>query len=213
MLNQPFEAIIFDCDGTLVDSEPITVRVLVDFVGEFGLTLNYQQAMELFVGRDMPAIVVYLESQLGKPLPAEFGDVFRQRQATALRTELEIIPGAKQMLQAMTKPYCLASNAPREKININLETSGLREFFSDELTFSAYDINVWKPQPDLFHYAANKMGFESTQCVVIEDSLAGIDAGIAAGSQVIGYSPSPSHAPTDKVPFVHSLMELVKMLA
>ncbi len=213
MINPDFDAIIFDCDGTLVDSEPITVNVLVDFVNEFGLDLAFEEALPLFVGRDMPGIVAELESRLGSGLPTSFCDDFRQRQAIALRREVRAISGAHELLGAITRQFCVASNAPQDKIKINLTTTGLDRYFQAHRTFSAYDINSWKPEPDLFFFAAGKMSVEVSRCVVIEDSLAGIDAGLAANMQVIGYSPSPDQIPTNKVPFVHSLVDLIEVLS
>lgn len=213
MINPDFDAIIFDCDGTLVDSEPITVGVLVDYVRELGLELAFEEALPLFVGRDMPGIVVELESRMGLDLPPTFCDEFRNRQAIALRRDLRAIAGAHQLLEAMTRQFCVASNAPQDKITINLITTGLDQYFAAHRTFSAYDINAWKPEPDLFFFAAEKMEVDVSRCVVIEDSQAGIEAGLAANMQVIGYASSPDEMPTDQVPFVHSLVDLIDVLS
>lgn len=213
MINPDFDLVIFDCDGTLVDSEPITVGVLVKFVAKYGLELEYKDALEMFVGRDMASIVKYLESQIGHELPEVFSAEFRERQATALRRDLVAIDGAHDLLASMKKPFCLASNAPQEKIAISLAATRLDAFFTEERTFSAYDISVWKPQPDLFLHAAKEMNVDPERCVVIEDSIAGIDAGIAAGMQVIGYAASPDKQPTDAIPFVNRLTELIDILA
>mgnify|MGYP006091841169 CR=1 FL=1 len=213
MIEREFDAIIFDCDGTLVDSEPITVNVLIDFVGEFGLELGYDDALPLFVGRDMPGIISVLESRMGSKFPATFPDEFRARQATALRENLTAISGAHDLLKSLNCQFCVASNAPQAKIEINLTTTGLSPFFTSETTFSAYDINVWKPAPDLFLYAAERLNVAASRCVVIEDSQAGIDAGLAAGMQVIGYSHTPEEAATKEVPFVHCLSELIEVLS
>ena len=212
MLEKHFDAIIFDCDGTLVDSEPITVAVLVEYVREFGLKIDYQEALSLFIGRDMPGIVAFLEAKIGIELPETFIDEFRARQALALRNSLRPIDGAHDLLAAMTKPYCVASNAPHDKIEINLSVTGLNQYFTADRTFSAYDINSWKPAPDLFLHVADKMKQHAASCVVIEDSAAGIEAGLAAGMQVIGYSPDPDQKASDDVPFVHSLIELISVL-
>ena len=212
MLNRTFEAIIFDCDGTLVDSEPITVAVLVEYVREFGLDLDCEEALSLFVGRDMPGIVSFLRSRIGDDLPEEFVDEFRNRQAVALRRSLQPIVGAHELLDAMTKPFCIASNAPQDKIKINLAVTGLNQYFTQDRTFSAYDINAWKPAPDLFLYVADRMNHDPVNCVVIEDSAAGIEAGLAAGMQVIGYSQHADQKSSDQVPFVHSLIELISVL-
>ena len=212
MLDQDFEAIIFDCDGTLVDSEPITVAVLVEFVREFGLEMDYEEALALFIGRDMPGIVTFLESLVGDELPDSFTDEFRIRQAAALRETLQPIAGAHDLLDSMTKPYCVASNAPREKIEINLTVTGLCQYFTSDRTFSAYDIQSWKPAPDLFLHVAEQIGHDPAECVVIEDSAAGIEAGLAAGMQVIGYSAEPAQKASHEVPFVSSLVELIDVL-
>ena len=203
----------FDCDGTLVDSEPITVQVLIEYALEFGLEIDHEEALMLFVGRDMPGITKYLESRTGSPLPAEFCEEFRRRQALSLRRELKPIVGAYELLNAMTRPFCLASNAPRDKIEINLTVTRLDRFFTSCRTFSAYDISVWKPQPDLFLHAAEKMKCKPSRCVVIEDSIAGIQAGLAAGMQVIGYSSDKECELSNEVPMVHSLIDLIDVLA
>ena len=216
MLQKNFEAIIFDCDGTLVDSEPITNDVLVEYAGEFGLAMSGEEAFGLFVGRDMPGIVTVLESRLGRKLPDHFCDEFRSRQAVALRDKLKAIDGAHEMLDAMTKRFCVASNAPQEKIQINLSVTGLDAHFIPDLTFSAYDIQVWKPEPDLFLHAADKMKSTPASCVVIEDSPAGIEAGLAAGMQVIGYSSHDDTSGLAKahgIPFVNKLIDLIPILA
>ena len=213
MLSREFEAVIFDCDGTLVDSEPITVGVLIEYLCEFGLELDYEEASSLFIGRDLHSIAKWLEAEKKIQLPECFPEEYRRRQAVALKESVLPIPGAHELLTAMTKPFCVASNAPQAKIAINLTVTGLDQFFTADRTFSAYDINVWKPQPDLFHYAAKQMGVESAHCVVIEDSLPGIEAGLAAGMQVVGYSKNAGLKPTDEIPFVHCLSELTRYIA
>ena len=211
------DAIIFDCDGTLVDSEPITVQVLVDHVGEFGLKLDYEEALGLFVGRDMSMIVEVLEKQMGKSLPDDFVEEYRRRQELELRRSVQLIPGAMELVTEIENSgklaYCVASNAPRRKISLNLEVTGLGKFFDEGLVFSAYDIQKWKPDPALFLYAAEKIGVAPNRCAVIEDSIAGIEAGIAAGMQTIGYSPDEDGRVTDRVSFVHSLAELIPHLS
>ena len=212
MINAPFETIIFDCDGTLVDSEPITVSVLVNQVAQLGLEMQYDEAISIFAGRDMSVVAEVIASRLGRPLPDDFVEQFRQRQGRALRSELKPIAGAKQLLAKITKPYCVASNAPHAKIKINLESTGLDRFFQPQTTFSAYDIKKWKPEPDLFLHVADRMGTSPQRCVVIEDSLAGIQAGLAAKMQVIGYTPTPEGIVTNKVPYVHCLLDLIDHL-
>ena len=213
MLQPDFQAIIFDCDGTLVDSEPITVGVLVSYMSELGLAMGHEEALSLFVGRDMPGITKFIGVQLGKDPPADFCDEFRRRQAIALRSELQPVKGAHELLDAMTRPFCLASNAPRDKIEINLSVTQLDRYFPPQRTFSAYDISAWKPKPDLFLHAAQQMRCQPNRCVVIEDSVAGVQAGVAAGMQVIGFAPDGSHEFGDDLPVIHSLVDLIEVLA
>ncbi len=212
MISQNFEAVIFDCDGTLVDSEPITARVLIEYLQEFGLELEFEAAHALFVGRDLQSIAAWIKDNHGTQLPDVFPSEFRSRQAVALKESVLPISGAAELLAALEKPFCVASNAPQEKIAINLNVTGLGQFFTADRIFSAYDINVWKPRPDLFLYAAEQLAVDPKNCVVIEDSLAGIDAGLAAGMQVVGYSKNADVQPTGKVPFVHCLSELKQHL-
>lgn len=212
MIIQDFDAIIFDCDGTLVDSEPITVRTLVDYVKQFDINLDYDEALALFIGRDMKMIIEVLEKQSGKSLPENFDHEYRKLQSAALQKSLKAIPGAHELLQTIKRPRCVASNAPQYKIKLNLSVTGLEKYFDQDRIFSAYDIQVWKPIPDLFFHAAKHMNVEAQRCVVIEDSLAGIQAGIDAGMQTIGYAASKEAQPTDQVPFVHDLKDLIPML-
>ena len=213
MIQPDFQAVLFDCDGTLLDSEPITVQVLVNFVLELGLEIDHEEALTLFVGRDMPGITKVLESRMGRQLPDLFCEEFRRRQAVSLRRELKPIDGAHELLKAMTRPFCLASNAPHDKIEINLTVTRLDRFFTKNRTFSAYDISAWKPQPDLFLHAAEKMQCQPSRCVVIEDSIAGVQAGLAAGMQVIGYSSDENRKVSTEVPMIHSLIDLIDVLA
>lgn len=212
MIHPEFDLVIFDCDGTLVDSEPITTSVLLEQTRDYGLDLAPEEALGLFVGRDMPGIVRWIEQRIKRKLPADFTANFRLLQAAALRESLLPIPGAEALLGAMQREICLASNAPRDKIAINLNVTRLSRFFDQERTFSAYDIQSWKPEPDLFLHAAASLGYSPERCVVIEDSLAGITAAEAAGMQVIGYAKSQNCLPTTRIPFVHSLFDLVEIL-
>lgn len=203
--------IIFDCDGTLVDSEPITNRVLANFISEFGLQLSPEKSLELFIGRDMPAIVKTLEGMLNRQLPANFSAEFRKRQSAALRSELQPIAGAHELLESLDRPFCLASNAPRSKIQINLEATGLGKFIAESAVFSAYDIQAWKPKPDLFLHAAQAMGHVPSDCIVIEDSVAGVEAARAAGMRVIAFVEPGSSLPLE-VDKVNKLLDLIPIL-
>lgn len=189
MMNAPpIRTVIFDCDGTLVDSETITNDVLVEFAVEFGLVLDPAETLSRFAGREMAKIVADLGTRLGRKLPDDFTDRFRARQAVALEERLLPIDGADELLRSVGVPVSLASNAPRAKIEINLRVTGLHRYFPADRVFSAYDINVWKPQPDLFLHVAQRTGFEPQHCAVVEDSPAGVEAALRAGMQVFCYA-------------------------
>lgn len=212
MLDQDFDLVIFDCDGTLVDSEPITNQVLVEYVSEFGLELDPVETLNLFIGRDMHGIVKTLESRLQRSLPGDFVPEFRHRQELALKRDLQAIEGAENLLSSMSTQKCLASNAPQTKIAINLSVTGLDRFFDDDAVFSAYDISAWKPDPALFLFASSRFDVEPSRCVVIEDSKAGIEAGLAAGMQVVGFTDEGVRS-FEGIPCVGKLKELIPILS
>jgi len=187
------KAVIFDCDGTLVESEFLSNEVLSTYVAEFGLSISAREATELFSGGRMANSLQVLESRLGCSLPESFVAEFRRRQAIALRERLQPIDGAHDLLAGLTRPFCLASNAPLDKCELNLEVTGLNHFFTSERVFSAYQIGVWKPEPDLFLHAADAMNVDPANCAVVEDSPIGVAAGRAAGMQVFAFDPNSRH--------------------
>ena len=212
MVSQQIDAIIFDCDGTLVDSESLSIAILVDLIAEFGLTIPYEEALQAFSGNDLKVVFHGIEEQLGHSLPDDFLERFRLRQMDVLQEEVNPIDGAHDLLDAMTRPFCVASNAPLSKVNVCLQTTGLHRFFEAERIFSAYQIQVWKPAPDLFLMAAESLGFAPERCAVVEDSSFGIDAGLAAGMHVIAYDPEGERTADDRVTSVQSLTELQPLL-
>lgn len=124
-----------------------------------------------------------LEAMRGSPLPATFIEEAKQRQNVAMIERLQPVEGALELLGAMHLPYCMGSNGPRAKMELTLGTTGLLHFFKDNI-FSAYEVGAWKPDPELFLHAARHYGIAPEHCAVIEDSLPGILAGVAAGMQV-----------------------------
>lgn len=180
------EAVIFDCDGTLVDSETLANEVLVECVGEHGLTLTVEQALAQFTGRKMADCVAELEERLGRALPVDFVPDLRARMARAFRQRLRPIDGALSALQQLRVPYCVASSGPREKIELSLELTGLLQYFRGRI-FSSYEHGTWKPDPGLFLHAATALGISPARCAVVEDSPPGLEAGRAAGMIVFAF--------------------------
>jgi HAD superfamily hydrolase (TIGR01509 family) len=176
-------AVIFDCDGTLVESEGPGNRVLPEYIREFGLEITAEQAVEAFRGRKLADCLAEVEERLGMPLPAEFVPEFRRRTATAFRDELLPMPGALELVGSLAIPYCVASSGPREKIELSLSITGLLPLFTGRI-ISSYEVDSWKPDPGLFLHAARMMNVSPDECAVVEDSLPGFEAGLAAGMRV-----------------------------
>ncbi len=202
------KGIIFDCDGTLVDSEPITNKVIIGLAAEMGVALTHHDCLDLFSGRNIACIGEHLADQSGRAVPENFVATFRERQAIALEQNLRPIEGAIELLEAIKRPMFLASNAPREKIAINLRVSGLRRFFPEERVFSAYDREIWKPDPDLFLQPAAQAGIAPQNCAVVEDSLAGLEAAARAGMQVFYFAP---HSPLNLLRGIQELPGIKSM--
>ncbi len=181
------ELVIFDCDGVLVDSEPIANRILAEALTEIGLATTIESSMRDYMGRSWAACVEIFAARLGRPLPAEFEDRFWTRAEAALRAELQPVPGIHEALVQISTPICVASSGRREKMQITLGLTGLLPRFEGRI-FSALDVPRAKPWPDLFLHAAARMGAAPETCVVVEDSPRGVAAGVAAGMHVLGYA-------------------------
>lgn len=180
------ELIIFDCDGVLVDSETITNQVLVDYINEFGTSLTLDDALELFRGGALADCITYIRTEHGIELPEDFAPNFRHRIKVAFEKDLKAVEGIKELLDSITQPVCVASNGPMEKMETTLKVTGLSSYFGENV-FSAYQLNKWKPEPDLFLHAADKMGVSPEKAVVVEDSPRGIEAATRAGMKSYGF--------------------------
>lgn len=178
---------IFDCDGVLVDSEPIACAVLAESLSEIGLPTTAEDCMRDYVGLWWPDCVAMIEARLGAPLPDGFTERYRQRQSAALAAGVEPVAGVVEALGRIPVAGCVASNGPPEKMAVTLARTGLLARF-DGRVFSAAEVGRGKPAPDLFLHAAARMGCEPAACVVIEDSPLGIEAALAAGMGALGFS-------------------------
>lgn len=180
------KCIIFDCDNVLVDTESTLVSVLMEMAAEYGAEMDIEEAIRLFSGRQLALSIQFLEQKSGSSFPLDFEEKFRERLYDEFRKNVQPIEGVKDVLEKLKLPYCVASSGPREKIELNLGLTGLISFFDKSRIFSSYDIESWKPDPGIFLHAANTMGFLPEECVVIEDSLAGIEAAKNGGFLVYG---------------------------
>ena len=181
------DLVIFDCDGVLVDSEPISNRILAGMLDEIGLPLSVEETTREFIGLSMDDCWRIIERRLGRALPADFAKRYDRQLLEESRRHLRPVPGLPQALERIDRPLCVASSGSLEKIRNSLELTGLLPRFANRL-FSAEEVQHGKPAPDLFVHAARRMGAAVDRCVVIEDSARGVRAGVAAGMTVLGYT-------------------------
>jgi HAD superfamily hydrolase (TIGR01509 family) len=182
-----FDLIIFDCDGVVVDSEPIVHEVFGDFVRSLGMNMTTEEMFERFLGKTLADCVAVIEQATGRPLPRGALDRYKQERDRALRERVTPISGVRAVLESLTTPYCIASNGDFEKMSATLGATGLLALFEGRV-FSALDVARGKPAPDLFLHAAARMGVEPGRAAVVEDSLNGVLAGRAAGMTTYGFS-------------------------
>jgi HAD superfamily hydrolase (TIGR01509 family) len=182
-----YELIIFDCDGVLVDSEALGTSVLVAMAAELGATFPLAEAVPLFRGVKMAGCVELIERRLGASVPPTFVADFRRRCSIVFGSQLRAIEGIEAVLDTISIPFCVASSSPMEKIELMLRLTGLLPRFSGRI-FSADEVNAWKPDPALFLHVATRLGVSPAACAVVEDSLVGVQAGIAARMTTFGYA-------------------------
>lgn len=192
-----FKAILFDCDGVLVDSEALTCGVLRDLLDEAGWNMTLAECMAHFVGKTVREERVAIESRTGQPLTEAWLQTFYQRRNQALREQLQIIPGAQVAVQSAFSQtggqIACASGADRFKVEMMLNQVGLMSYFAGRV-FSGHEMPRSKPAPDVYLAAAAHLKVPGKQCLVIEDTTVGITAGVAAGATVWAYCPQPSGA-------------------
>jgi HAD superfamily hydrolase (TIGR01509 family) len=176
--------LIFDMDGTLVDSEPLSQQAFLELLPD--LAAHVPETGLRYRGQSMAWILKDIEAQLKRRLPDDFEATYRTRVAQLFETDLRRMPGAADLLGALDIPFCLASNAPPRKIRDALRLTQLDSFFGDRI-YSAYEVGCWKPDPGLFLHAAKSMGFAAESCTVVEDSSTGIAAALAAGMSVVQF--------------------------
>jgi HAD superfamily hydrolase (TIGR01509 family) len=202
------DAVIFDHDGTLVDSETITLTLLAEMAVEAGAEV-YEGDIDRFKGADIKVVFAEIERRRRAPLPADFLDTFRSRQKSRILAGLEAIPGADEVLTALNVPTAVASNAPVAKMQLCLGATGLDRHFTDEELVSAYDVGQWKPAPDVFLAAASVLRTAPDRCAVVEDSVPGIEGAIAAGMQVFALDVANSLREISGVTTIRALPELL----
>ena len=186
-MSLPISLVIFDCDGVLVDTERIAVRIDVIVLAELGWPMTEAEVVERFMGRSDAEMTAAIEAHLGRRLPASWEEPFRHLYQEAFEAELEPVAGVVEALDAIAVPTCVASSGTHEKIRFTLGLTGLYERFAGRI-FSVSDVARGKPAPDLFLHAAAGMGVPPAQCAVVEDSRYGVEAARAAGMRAFGYA-------------------------
>ncbi len=183
--------VIFDCDGVLVDSEPISNAVLAASLTSVGLPTSPDEAVREYKGMLLADVRARAEQLLGRPLPADLLDTFELHREQAFRESLQAVADARETVQAVQAAgvgVCVASQGKLEKTELTLTLAGLRDLFADAAIFSAYQVKRGKPHPDLFLHAAATMGAAPERCAVVEDTVIGVTAAVAAGMRVLGYA-------------------------
>ena len=188
----PPSLVVFDCDGVLVDSEPLSMRVLLEAIASRGLELEPAIGYDRFLGRSLASICQDLEQAFGVTLDATALSEIRQRLYATFEAELQPIPGIAATLERLETPFCVASSSQPERVELSLRVTGLWPHFQGKL-FSATMVAHGKPAPDLFQHAARTMGHVPSATVVVEDSPVGLQAAKAAGMRSIAFT-GASHA-------------------
>ncbi|MFI5664011.1 HAD family hydrolase [Streptomyces sp. NPDC051684] len=186
-----YDLVIFDNDGVLVDSEPISNTLLAGYLTELGHPTSYEESLRDYMGAAMHRVHDVVLERTGQRLPEDFDEVFHARVFAAFERELEPVDGVVEVLERLTAdgvPYCVASSGSHERIRVGHRKTGLDKWFGDERIFSSQDVGRGKPAPDLFLYAAERMGVPPEKCLVVEDSPLGVQAAVAAGMDVYGFT-------------------------
>lgn len=184
-----YKCIIFDCDGVLVDSEAISAKVFQKMILEMGYEIHFETVLKQITGTSMSDNIKFFTDFTKKELPADFESEYRKRSFELFKTELKPIHGVREILNSIKVPLGVASSGPLNKIKLNLTTTGLIDKFGENI-FSCYEIECWKPNPDIYLHAAKKMGFKPKECAVIEDSQTGVKAAVAGGFDIFAFTNS-----------------------
>jgi HAD superfamily hydrolase (TIGR01509 family) len=189
--------LIYDCDGVLVDSEPIACAVLADLITSLGRRIDAAEAMRLFGGRRLADVMELAAQMLGRPIPPDAGAAAARDLLARFRRELKPVVGAAEAISALPFARCVASSSAPERLRLSLEVTGLAPLFG-EFVYSASQVANGKPAPDLFLFAAAQAGAHPSRCIVIEDTVPGIMAARAAAMATVGFA-GAGHATSDLV--------------
>lgn len=209
-----YELIIFDCDGVLVDSEGLSSEVFSEEISKLGWNISPAEVGKRFKGGKFADALAEIEANISQPLPPGFEPLLRRRTFEVFQERLQPIPGIKQTLETLSLPFCVASNGPRSKIELNLGITALLSHFEDRI-FSAYELKIWKPDPAFYLTVAQSLGYAKEKCLVIEDSYAGLQSARQAGIDVWVYAAEEVSANilATEVPLFEDMAALPEMIA
>lgn len=205
------QCVIFDCDGTLVDSEYLCNLGLQEQLALNGVVISAEQLIKQYRGEKLADTLATISRLHDVSLSDDFIPLYRERVDALFDQELKVIDGVEEMLEQLRLPRCTASNAPVEKTRRQLSQTGLDRYFGGK-NYSAYDVDAWKPDPKLFLHAAASMGFAPEQCLVVEDSPVGVVAAQAAGIPVVHYDPEGQFDAVPGVPKFGHMRELLALI-
>ena len=183
----PPQLVIFDCDGVLIDSEVLACRNVAECFSAFGFPITEEEVAARFLGKSGASMLAELEAQFGRPMPPEALEMRRERIVSLYQEQLRPMPGLSRLLDRLEVPVCVASSGTPEYLDFSLRLVDLHARFAPHI-FSAAMVARGKPAPDLFLFAAERMGVAPAACLVIEDSAAGVQAATAAGMTVLGFT-------------------------
>lgn len=206
------KCIIFDCDGILVDSELLGNLGLEIKLRDYGITASAHTMMKQYRGGKLADILKSIEQAHGILLKENFVVEYRELVHELFEKALKPCGGVPEFLSQNTLVVGVASSGPIQKINHALEITDLKQYFNDHV-FSSYEINAWKPDPAIFLHAAQKMGFTATECLVVEDSIKGVQAGLAAKMKTVLYDPTNLHEGVPEVDRIDNMVQLKNIIA
>jgi len=213
MKTKPFDLVIFDCDGVLVDSEPLANRVFVQIVREHGYEIDEKTYLKKFSGMILPDRINAIERELNWIAPSNFLEIFNERLAAITERELQLVPDIHSLVESLSVPICIASNGSRKEVAQRLKIAQLTEHFGDAI-FSGLDTPRPKPAPDVYLAAAKAFDISPDRCIVVEDSVPGVTAAVRAGMKVYGhaaFTPAESLRKAGAIPF-GNMLELQTIL-
>lgn len=184
-----FEAVLFDCDGVLVDSEVIATRALHRSLHDINIPMSLDEVAKTFTGQSFSHCVALIEAHRGRPLPENFVQDNRRYFRELMEKELTSMPGVKEVLRSLVLPFALVTNSQARELDIKLTHTGLDTFFPPKHRFDTETVGVAKPNPEIYQRAAAAMGWDIKRCLVVEDSFPGVSAGVHSGATVWCYRP------------------------